>query len=281
MEKIKITEQSGGMINFIVRPIRAYPLTFFIILACFFGWIQFIIAALGVDIVPDGMPLGPILAALIVTASMGKSELKQWGRQLKTLRARLSWYALALAAPIVIIITVVLANTALGTLLPTSAQLAAWTQIPVNFLAFLILVGIGEEAGWTAFVAPRLLRRNTFLTTWLILSAMRVLWHLPLMLHGDLSWVLGIGGNIAFQFIVLWLFQRSEVWFLAAIWHAMLNAVGGMFFFQMVQGADQARLGALMTAGYIIVAATIFLVDRRSLKRAPGLEPKRSTVINF
>ena len=125
MENIKTTEQPGGMMNLIVRPIQAYPLTFFIILACFFGWIQFIAAALGADIIPDGMPLGPILAALIVSASMGKTGLKEWGRQLITLRAGLSWYALAFVAPIVIIITAVLANTALGAPLPTSAQLAS------------------------------------------------------------------------------------------------------------------------------------------------------------
>jgi hypothetical protein len=35
----------------------------------------------------------------------------------------------------------------------------------------------------------------------------------------------------------------------------------------MVQGEDHARLGLLMTAGYILVAAVVFLVDRRNLER--------------
>jgi len=158
----------------------------------------------------------------------------------------------------------------LGAPMPTSAQLATWVFIPGSFLVTLILVGIGEEAGWTAFAAPRLLRRHPFITAWLILSAMRIFWHLPLLLSGDLSWTIGIGGNMAFQFLVLWMFQRTDVWFLAAIWHAMVNATGGQFFFQMVQGEDQARLGVLMTAGYILAAALVFLVYRRSLNRTPA-----------
>ena len=267
MNAIHNVDQPGGMITALIRPVRAYPLTFFYIFACIFGWVFYIAWALGADITPDGMPLGPLLATLIVTVSLGRAGLKDWGRRLVTLRAGLGWYALALVAPVVIIITVVLANYTFGAPWPTSAQLAAWVDIPGTFLTFLILVGIGEEAGWTAFAAPRLLRRHSFITAWLILSAMRVVWHLPLMLNGDLSWTLGIGGNIAFQFLVLWLFQRTNVWFLAAIWHAMLNATGGKFFFQMVQGEDQARLGLLMTAGYILVAAVVFLVDRQSLKK--------------
>lgn len=269
MNAINNVDQPKGIINTIVRPIRAYPLAFFFIFACLFGWIFYIAGALGSDISAEHNPLGPLAAAAIVAASLGRAGLKEWGRRLVTFRAGLGWYALAFLAPIVIIIAAVLANYTLGAPLPAPSQLAAWTDIPGNFVAILILIGIGEEAGWMAFAASRLQRRHPFITTWLILSAMRVLWHLPLMLNGDLSWTLGLGGNIAFQFLLLWLFQGTGVWFLAAIWHTTLNVTSGSFFFQMVQGEDQARLGLLMTAGYILVAAVVFLVNRRSLDRTP------------
>ena len=252
--------------NTILRPIRNYPIAAFVIFACFFGWILFIAYALGADIVPDGMPLGPIIAALIVTACLGKAEFREWGRRLGTFRYGFSWYTLAFLAPIVIITAVASVNYALGAKLPTAPQLAIWTELPGTFIIFLIMVGIGEEAGWTAFAAPMLLRHNTFLKTWLILSAMRVFWHIPLMLSGDLPWVLGIFGNIAFQFLVLWIFQRgNQAWFLAALWHATLNTFGGGFFFQLVDGTDEARLAVLMTAGYVIVALAVFLMDRNRL----------------
>jgi len=252
--------------NTILRPVRNYPIVFFAILACLFGWVYFIAYAFGADIIPDGMPLGPIIAAVIVAACLGRTEFKEWGRRLITFRTGIGWYALAFAAPIVIITIAALVNYALGATPPTASQLAIWAELPGYFIAFLILVGIGEEAGWMAFAAPLLLRRNTFMKTWLILSAMRVLWHLPLMLSGDLSWALGIWGNIAFQFLVLWIFQRgNQRWFLAALFHATLNTFGGKFFFRLVDGTDKAHLDVLMAVGYVIVALAVYFLDRSRL----------------
>jgi len=255
--------------NTILRPVRNHPIVFFTILACLFGWVYFIAHAFGADIIPDGMPLGPIIAAVIVAACLGRTEFKEWGRRLITFRTGIGWYALTIVAPIVIITIAAFVNYALGATPPTASQLAIWTELPGYFIAFLILVGIGEEAGWTAFAAPLLLRRNTFMMTWLILSAMRVLWHLPLMLSGDLSWALGIWGNIAFQFLVLWIFQRgNQRWFLAALFHATLNTFGGKFFFRLVDGTDKARLDVLMAAGYVIVASAVYFLDRSRLNHS-------------
>jgi len=49
-----------------------------------------------------------------------------------------------------------------------------------------------------------------------------------------------------------------------------LNALGGQFFFQMVQGQDQARLGVLMTLGYALAAVVVLLADSRRLLPKPG-----------
>jgi membrane protease YdiL (CAAX protease family) len=255
--------------NPVTRIIRAHPLVFFYVLACLFGWSLFIAAAMGAGISPDGNPLGPILAALIVAALMGRLELRSWGSRLVHFRTSPGWYVLAIAAPAGIILAAVLANHAYGAPLPTRSQLAGWTALPGQFLFTLILVGIGEEAGWMAFAAPRLLNRHGFITAWLILSAMRVFWHMPLMLSGMLPWVLGVGGNIAFQFLMIWMLTRSgRVWFLAAVWHGALNAVSGSFFFQMVQGDSRQRLGVLMALAYVLVAAAVFLFDHRRMPRA-------------
>jgi len=255
----------------LTRPVRSYPLVAFAVLACLFGWLFFIAAALGAAVAPTGNPLGPIIAAALVAACLGREELRAWGRQLATFRCPFRWYALAFAAPIAILVASVLANAAFGAPLPTAAQLAGWTELPLTFVVFLVVIGIGEEAGWTAFAAPRLLGRHPFLMAWVILSAMRIVWHLPLMISGELPLVLGIAGNAAFQFLLLWVFLRSGgVWWLAAIWHATLNTVGSEFLFLMVAGADRARLGVLMSAGYVLLAALIYLVDRRRLA-ADGL----------
>jgi hypothetical protein len=75
----------------ILRPIRSHPIMAFTLLACLFGWVQYIAYILGADIIPDGMPLGPIISAAIVAACMGRSEFKEWGRRLVTFRTGIRW----------------------------------------------------------------------------------------------------------------------------------------------------------------------------------------------
>ncbi len=275
--------------NLVTRPFRTLPLTCFFVLACFFGWIFFIGRALGFDLPAEQLPLGPIIAAAIVTAAVGRPELQTWGRALAKVRASVGWYAVAILLPIAIVSGAVVVNTALGAPVPTAEQLPGAPDLLVEMLVILVFIGIGEEAGWTAYLAPRLLERHVFLKAWLVLSVVRVLWHLPLMLTGDLPLVLGIFGNMAFQMLLLWTFVGSgRVWFLAAIWHTVLNTVGGSFFFTMVDGPDRARLGLLVTAGYVIVALVVLFVDRQrpqteahaDLEARSSVQPSRARPVS-
>ena len=138
--------------------------------------------------------------------------------------------------------------------------------MPVTFLTMLVFVGIGEEAGWTAFAAPILLGRHGLLVAWVLASAMRIFWHLPLMIGGDLPWFLGTVGNAAFTMVTLQLLMASDGrWSLVAVWHAALNATGGLFFFTMVSGVDRARLGYLLAGVYAVAATAAHVSGGRHL----------------
>ena len=116
--------------------------------------------------------------------------------------------------------------------------------MPVNFLVMLVFVGIGEEAGWMAFAAPILLRRHGLLLAWVLSAGMRIFWHLPMMLTGPVVDP-RLLGNAAFSMVALLVLVASGGrWSLVAVWHAMLNAASGLFFFTMVSGDDKARLGS-------------------------------------
>ncbi len=252
------------------RIIRTYPMTSFAVLACLFGWSVWIAVGLGLASTGDNMPLGPILAALIVASCQGRESLRAWGRRLRGWGAAPRWYAVAVLAPIAVHVVNVLLNHFMGAPLPTLAQLSHWPDVPAAFVMFLVMVGIGEEAGWTAFAAPLLLRRSSLLSTWALLSAVRILWHLPLMISGEMPWLMGIVGNAAFQMLLLLLFTQSGGrWGPAVVWHATLNAFGGAFFFTMVTGADRERLGLLLAAAYAVLAVAA-LVARRRAGRGAG-----------
>ena len=238
----------------LVHLVRRYPLTAFAVLACVFGWLVYGLAAVGLGTNPENMPLGPAIAALVVTSCQGGGALRAWGRSLRRWAASPWLYILAVGAPIVLHVSIVLVNHLLGAPLPTDTQLGAWPEVPVTFLAMLVLVGLGEEAGWTAFAAPVMLRRHGLLGAFAILAPLRILWHVPLMITGDMPLVVGILGNAGFQLVVLQLMRRSGgAWSLAAVWHATLNAFGGAFFFSMVTGPDRDRLDLLLALVYALV----------------------------
>ena len=235
---------------------RRYPISAFALLACLFGWSVYGLAAVGLGTNPENMPLGPALAALVVTSCQGRPALRAWGRSLRSWAASPWLYLLAVCAPIVLHLSIVLVNHLLGAPLPTSAQLGAWPEVPVTFLAMLVLVGLGEEAGWTAFAAPILLRRFGLLGAFAVLAPLRIFWHLPLMITGDMPLVIGILGNAGFQLIVLQMMRhRRGSWTLAAVWHATLNAFGAAFFFSMVTGPDRDRLDLLLGLVYALAGA--------------------------
>ncbi len=251
--------------------VRRYPILSFAALACLFGWSNYLAAAFGLGQNPENNPLGPVVAALVVLGCQGRSSLAAWWKRIRSVRAAPGWYALAFLTPALVHVVNVLINHGLGAPLPTAPQLSAWTEIPVTFLAMLVLVGLGEEAGWTAFAAPVLLRRHGLLGAWALMSALRIFWHLPLMIGGQLPWTIGIVGNAGFQLIVLVIMSASGGrWSLAAVWHATLNAFGGAFFFTMVTGADQVRLGVLLSIAYAVLALAALVWSRR-LKSTPEL----------
>ncbi len=142
-------------------------------------------------------------------------------------------YLLALLGPIALHVLIVLVNGGLGAPLPTSDQLADSWQVPGMFVVLLVLIGIGEEAGWTAFMAPILLRRHGLLVAWGIASLVRIVWHIPRhdqwraapvprdrrqrRVHDGAD---GTAGR-----------PRRRLVPGSAVWHAMLNTAGYSFLF--------------------------------------------------
>ncbi|MCP3422616.1 CPBP family intramembrane glutamic endopeptidase [Nocardioides pinisoli] len=255
-----------------VHLVRSHPISAFALLACLFGWSAYGLAAVGLGTNPENMPLGPALAALVVTSCQGRAALRGGGRSLRTWAASPWLYLLAVVAPLLLDVSIVFVNHLLGAPLPTGAQLGAWPEVPVTFVAMLVLVGLGEEAGWTAFAAPILLRRFGLLGAFAVLAPLRILWHMPLVLTGHMPLSIAVLANAGFQVIALLMLQhRRGSWTLAAVWHASVNAFGATFFFSMVTGPDRDRLDLLLALVYALAGAMAFVLHLASGRgHAPG-----------
>ncbi len=253
---------------------RDHPVTSFFVLACVFGWSPYLVGRIA-DTVAENIPLGPLVATAVVTLGAGGTTWRRWIRTVRACGMPWRWFTVALLAPVAMHGVQVLVNAAFGAPLPTGDQLSTWTEVPVLFVTMLVLVGLGEEAGWTAFATPLLLGRHPFVVVWGLMSAMRIAWHLPLMLTGDLPWVLGVLGNAGFQMVLLSVYVLSGFrWGTAAVWHASLNALGGPFLFQMVSGADRERLGWIMSVAYAVLAIGMAVL----VLRRDGREPRAAAL---
>ena len=97
------------------------------------------------------------------------------------------------------------------------------------------------------------------------MAALRIFWHLPLMIGGQMPWAVGIVANAGFQLIVLvMLSARGGRWSLAAVWHASLNALGFSWFFSMVSGADLERLSTIQWVAYVLMGIAALVLTLRS-----------------
>ena len=111
------------------------------------------------------LPIAPIVAALIVASCQGRASSVP-GLAGSGAGGPIRSGTCSRCSPRRAHVLIVLVNGGLGAPLPTSDQLAHWPDVPGTFVVLLVLIGIGEEAGWTAFMAPILLRRHGFWPRW-------------------------------------------------------------------------------------------------------------------
>ena len=259
--------------------IRQFPVLSFFVLACLVGWIPYGIVIVTGGSGAENFPLGPLVATVVVVSCQGRAQLRSWWRRVRTWRAPPRWYVMVVLVPVALQVLIVGVNWVLGAPLPSAGQLADSPQVLVTFVTMLVFVGLGEEAGWMAFAAPLLLRRHGLLVAWVVAATMRIAWHLPLMVSGDLGWFLGTVGNAAFTMLMLLVLVASGGrWSLVAVWHAALNAVGGPFFFQMVHGDDRARLGFLLAGVYTIVAVAAYFAGGWHRNGREGLSSRHHDI---
>jgi len=132
---------------------------------------------------------GPFLAALVVLAiTSGKTGIVGLLRRMVRWRVAPVWYAVALLVPVAITLVATVFNVLLGAQAPSSVELGGWTRLLSTFILLLIpgLGGTWEEPGWRGYALPRLQVGRSALFASMILWVFVVVWHLPLMIVGEI-----------------------------------------------------------------------------------------------
>ena len=267
--------------------VRRHALTTFFVLSYALSWWAWPLYALRLFPNPVAS-FGPFLAAIVVLAlTEGKAGIIGLFRRMVRWRVAPGWYAVALLLPAVLTAVATVLNVMLGAQAPSAAQLNAWPGILSTFAIVLLVPGVGgawEEPGWRGYAVPRLQQGRSALVASLILGVLIAVWHLPLIVVGQVYYsdvVLILAAVIVFN----WVFNnaRGSV-LIIMLMHAANNAVSGSFFSPMFSGADSSRESWLLALVWIVVAALVIAISgpanfsrkhHKQEESLPHAEPER------
>lgn len=257
--------------NALTSLVKRHPLVTFFVLAYALAWWPSLLLLAGVTFPLPQFDTGPFLAALLVSAIIeGRQGVKALLGRLVLWRVGLTWYAVALLLPALLIVAAVALSALLGAPAPTAEQLSRWPRVVFFFLLFLVLpiaAPLGEEPGWRGFAQLRLMQGRSALMASLILGVLWASWHLPLIVIWKISsWAL-IPLVIPSAIIMTWIYlhTRGSV-LLALIYHASFDAVTNLVA-EIYPGAELVRVTWVLAVVFWIAALTVIVVTGPSLMR--------------
>jgi membrane protease YdiL (CAAX protease family) len=256
-----------------------WPVAAFLILVFPLSWYSWLLG-LADDPGNSGInPLGPLVAALLVSAALGRKGFTGYLRAIIRVRASWTTYAAAILLPVVLASASVAIAVALGSPFSVDAALARSIDVVDAFLVMFLFVALGEETGWRGWLLPRLQSRMTPLQAALAVAPVWALWHLP-MLGEELPFdQLGafLISLTAASLVLTWLTNRTGGGVLPAmLCHGMVNAAGGSFLFSFFIGPDKTRLWWINAILWAIAAIVILWRTRGSLGLKTGGVPSIS-----
>jgi uncharacterized protein len=216
---------------------------------------------------------GPLLAAVIVSAAIGRDELKSLFKRMTNFRFGLGWYLLAIFGNVLLYLLVTgLSGAPLMQSLADKWTLVFTLYLPALFTSFLINP-IGEETGWTGFATPRLQQHfNPWLSA-VILGVMWAVWHLPgyfvpseMGTFNPANFIFFILSSVFIRIVWTWVINNAKGSGIAGILlHASSNAVSLALIPNLLPTPtpDQLALSGLILLGLMLLSSVLILIFTR------------------
>lgn len=265
-----------------------WKIVVFFATSCVFSWWMYFIALVtGNDSWESHFPLGPLIAAiLVISVTEGKAGLREWWRRISRVRGPVRFYALAAGGPTVI----VLASAGIAVLAGAETPGGSlWLEGILSSIILLVPMAfafgpVGEELAFRGWGQHKLESRMSAFGAAMIVGAGVVVWHLPLLVLGDIpaSVVIALP---AVSVVYAWLIRMSGTVWTAVTLHTFLNVVSSVYVYDIFDGgADDLRFG-IVTAGFVAWAAHIVIRYGASLtgkiedRRSPGVKVETPALV--
>jgi uncharacterized protein len=239
------------------RPMR--ELAWFVAVAFAGAWTVGGIAYVALELGEAGLGIGVLMVAVAALVLSYRADGSLWpiSRQIVRWRVAARWYGVALALPAVLVAAALVLAPLVGgeNSSANTPGLATLLTLPL----FILILGGPEEIGWRGYALPRLQARFSALSATLLLAAIWMVWHVPVLLvptslFADLPVVPYLVIGVASSVVYTWLYNSTNgSILLAMVLHGAFNlALSWM-------PASVATWGVL-AGGWVVVAIGICIV---------------------
>jgi hypothetical protein len=240
-----------------------HRLPIFVLLAWALSWW---LLPLGVSGFPV-FPYGPdVAAAVVLGITAGRPGIRALLTRLRRWRVAPRWWATAIGLPAGVAcaaVAVVRLSGGTRSAIPESASLLEFVIV----LPVMLLVGgaLGEELGWRGFALPLLQQRHHPLTAVGILTAVHVVWHLPLFLVDDPPLLVPFTLELAGGGLVLaWMANRNTSLWPVILTHGAHN-MAQQAFMSDLSPADLVTAQWVTAGGWLLAGVLVVLLTRGRL----------------
>jgi uncharacterized protein len=238
-----------------------HPLVHYFVLTYAISWPFFLLSrqvggGFAITLIVIG-GFGPMVAAAWTVVRSGGS-ISEWLRPILRWRVGPQYYAYALGLPLLIMLALNLALSALGASTDWGALPA---RIPVYLQSFLltaIVFGGQEEPGWRGFALPQLQQRHPPWAATLILGLGWGIWHVPL--YGPAGFVV----PLVLAFFYTWLYNKTGSVLLCILLHASFTPAQDHLLFS----GDSMVVDITLLATYVAAALVVIIASRGRLGQA-------------
>ena len=251
--------------------LKRYAILLFFPLAYLLSWWSVLVPQAHGGILPHG----PAFAALILVAlTEGRTGLSIWWKRITNWRVSWIW---VLTAP-AILIAFQLAAGSLNLLIGATLHPIELSKLWPSVIVLAFLGGQWEELGWTAYALPKLQDHyaGRSLLASAILGTLRAIWHLPLMFSGAIPWYDVLFLSFAFQFMISWLYNRTNGSALIVILFHFTSNILAAVTHQLFTGADWTRDYILFIAVSFVMTALLIVLPALRLGRTMNAEGRAS-----
>ncbi|NSW76539.1 MAG: CPBP family intramembrane metalloprotease [Candidatus Atribacteria bacterium] len=214
---------------------------------------------------------GPPIAGILLTFyDSGKVGLRELFLRLSRWRMSAHWYLdVIIVAPLLQVVVLLILSIFSLEFLPAIFR----TNDKMSLLLQGILIGIAggfvEELGWTGFVIPRLLKKQSIMSTGVIVGILWGLWHLLQMIWVGISsyvtvpptvflplyFISSIAALTAYRVLMVRIYKHTESLFLATIMHASYIFSTLFVFASPIKGVPFLIYSCAFTAALWIVVS--------------------------